>query len=320
MSRAVPTRAPWRALPLAAALVALGSAGCAAVQHPEGRAIEAFPGEGVLVVGQDTFRVHYLPEDAREVEEIGRALATAATRIAPWGAFTAPVDVKVYPDHASLERALRRYDYPWLRAWARYDDVFLQSPRSWGLFRDGPASVAELLTHELTHCLMYQLAAHRSSWLERDGTIPIWFREGMASWTAQQGRKRMSEAALAGWIHQTGRDPIREARDLYQHASGPVYAAAHWAFTFLVESYGVARVRAILAAMRLGADFDAAFRARMGLTRQDFEARFTRYLATGGWRGRVHPTPDALFTSPSMVAAGRGHARPPAAGAAAPPR
>lgn len=291
-----------RPLALLVAATLLGP-GCALIQRPEGRHVGVFPDVVEVRAGSGVFRVHALPEEAEVVPELRTALTRAAERIAPWGEFTAPVDVKVYPDHASLEIALRRYDYPWLRAWARYDDIYLQSPSSWGVFEGGAANLTELLTHELTHCLMYQLAARRSSWLDRDRTIPIWFREGMASWTARQGHRRMSEARLARWMTESGRDPVGEARALYQHESGPVYAAAHWAFSFLVERYGAQRVRALLAAMHAGAGFDAAFRARIGLSREAFEADFHHYLAWEGWKDRVHPTPEALFDATRNLSA-----------------
>ena len=44
------------------------------------------------------------------------------------------------------------------------------------------AALNELLTHELTHCVMYQRAGTDLNWSLKG--IPLWFREGMASVTA----------------------------------------------------------------------------------------------------------------------------------------
>lgn len=280
------------------------------------------------------FRIEYLALDTEAAQQVEKALRQAARRVRPWGDFSDPVVVRLYPSHAALEEAVHRIGYPWLRAWARYDEIFLQSPRTYGPFEGGLRNLAELLTHELTHCLMYQQAGTRSNWLWRDRQIPIWFREGMASWTAQQGRRRMSEARLTEWMLRSGHDPLREAPALYQKEAEAVYAAAHWAFTFLVERYGAGAVRGLLDRMQRGGSFDGAFEAEMGLSLPAFEAEFVRYLRWHGWVDRRHLAPREVFggapatrvrnsggdlSGPRVVAA-PADARPPGAVAAARPR
>ena len=61
-----------------------------------------------------------------------------------------------------------------------------------------PGQVAELLTHELTHCLMYQRSATADSWPYKG--IPLWFREGMASVTAHQGYRRPHDEDIARYL------------------------------------------------------------------------------------------------------------------------
>src|SRR5437764_8642843 len=130
------------------------------------------------------FELQYSPADAREVGRIEAGLLSAGPRLARWGTFRQGVWVRIFPDHKSLEDAVDRRGYPWLRAWAFGDQVLLQSPRSWS--PEGKAQdddIVELLTHELTHALMYQLMqpATEPPWAQEEP--PLWFREGMASVT-----------------------------------------------------------------------------------------------------------------------------------------
>src|SRR4051794_32475980 len=142
------------------------------------------------------FEVLYTRPDTLEVGRISSDLLSAGPLLARWGTFREGVRIFVYADHATLERVAQRKDYPWLRAWATSDQILLQSPRTWEA--DSEAALAqelsELLVHELTHSLMYQLME------PTDGPAypgdaeepPLWFREGMASVTAAQGHRRLS--------------------------------------------------------------------------------------------------------------------------------
>src|SRR5437764_7245068 len=126
------------------------------------------------------FELQYSPADAREVGRIEAGLLSAGPRLARWGTFRQGVWVRIFPDHSSLESAVDRRGYPWLRAWAFGDQVLLQSPRSWtiepGLTLE--TELDELLAHELTHSLMYQLIepADGSAWPDpAPEEPPLWF-------------------------------------------------------------------------------------------------------------------------------------------------
>src|SRR5262249_25966725 len=136
------------------------------------------------------FEVVYTSADAREVPRIEQGLLAAGARVARWGSFREGVLVRVLPDHASLEDAVDRHGYPWLRAWAFGEQVLLQSPRTWS---PGAADdeIAEVIAHEVTHALMYQLLQPVGAPANAEEP-PLWFREGMASVTAGQERRRLS--------------------------------------------------------------------------------------------------------------------------------
>jgi hypothetical protein len=242
------------------------------------------------------FELIYTSADAQDVPRIEQGLLAAGARVARWGSFREGIHVHLLPDHASLEDAVDRHGYPWLRAWAFGDQVLLQSPRSWS--DAAPAKdeeLVELLTHELTHALMYQLmqTANDPPWAAEEP--PLWFREGMASVTADQGRRRLSAGELAAWsAAHPGADLLRPDAALYRDEKDAVYAAAHRAFDLLVQITSEDAVRRVLQQVSTGTSFPDAFRATTGYALEDFErealrsgfdpklARFTTATGAGG--------------------------------------
>jgi hypothetical protein len=237
----------------------------------------------LLSASGNAFSVRYAPGLEGDVAASKRALLHAAPRLARWGGLHQEITVALVPTHRELEQAVNRRGYLWLRAWARYDDVLLQAPSTW---TSSDADLAELLTHELTHCLMYQRAGTRDDWARKG--IPLWFREGMAAWTAEQGYRWMSLDALAK-VYDEGADPVARSEELYQSRSPAVYAAAHYAFSFLVRRYGEGRIGALLDAMGKGALFPEAFQRELGLPEAAFVAEFRRYVSWRGYKQRAKP-------------------------------
>lgn len=316
-----------RWLHLVPALLLAVGAGCAARGHGEGtpRAIE-------VAVGQARVRILHWPEDARAARQVAQAVEAALPRATRWGPLEVPVTITVHPSHRALEEAVGRPGYAWLRAWARYATIDLQSPATWSLLGATDARVAELLAHELTHCVMYQRSATELSWPSKG--IPLWFREGLASHAAGQGYRRGTLEDL--WRHAArelpgggdgefppgsmaravrGRipagDPLREPELHGQEQADLVYGAAHHAFGFLLERYGEAAVRQVLERMRAGAGFAQAFSEACGLDEASLVADFRRYVVWQGWR---RPPARPRLRRPSAAAAGRagrGATRPP---------
>jgi hypothetical protein len=235
-------------------------------------------------------------KDPEENVRVAQALVSAAPAIKRWGSLDHKVEVQVLPDHAALETAVRRRGFGWLRAWGRYQEILLQSPRTWPGPPPTHSDLVELLTHELTHCLMFQRSSGPDEWTKKN--IPIWFREGMASWTANQGYRRPSLHELATELSR--RPPLQvftEGEALSKTQERFVYGMAHHAFSFLVRRYGEAGVDRILTSMREGRSFASAFYVAIGLEETAFAAEFERYLRWGGYKkGRLRraaPVPAA---------------------------
>jgi hypothetical protein len=285
-------------VPRVAALVLVALAGCAARGGGDGARVED------VTIGAARFRVHSFPEDAGAARQVIDALREAAPRVARWGVLSSPVDVVVHPTHAALEAAVHRSGYDWLRAWARFGQIDLQSPRTWGLLGASDREVRELLAHELTHCAMYQLAGDELTWMYKD--IPRWFSEGLASVAAEQGYRRGglqelcryyedalpgSGDGVAGARARVARgpafavgDPLLDPDPLYQEQSEVVYGAAHHAVVFLLARYGEERVHRIVKLMGQGRRFPSAFREAIGIGDAEFASDFRRYVVWQGWR------------------------------------
>jgi hypothetical protein len=261
-------------------LLALGPALLLACAHalPAGAPIDQQLTARVQAPGM-LFELSYTQPDGAEVARIGSGLLAAGPRIARWGTLRQGVRIRVYPDHESLERAVDRPGYEWLRGWAYPDEILLQSPRSWiepsraALEQD----LGELLAHELTHSLMYQLMTADEAWSAELEEPPLWFREGMASVTAGQGNRRLSTEELAKWAAaHPGTDVLHPSPEMYRREKEAVYGAAHRAFDLLLGVAGDQAVRDIFRGVRAGARFGDAFKAATGHRLADFEREAVR--------------------------------------------
>lgn len=258
-----------RRISLALVVASLVAGGCAPRVGTGG------PRADELSVGGARFRLEYLPADAGAAREVARALELAVPRVARWGGLAAPVTITIHPTHAALEAAAALDGYPWLRAWARYATIDLESPRRWGLLARGRARILEVVTHELAHCAMYQRSADAWSWPYKE--IPRWFTEGLASVTAEQGERWPGVEALGrAWARSL--DPLAPSEALYRERSKLVYAGAHHAFAFLLDRYGEGRVRRVLDLMGEGRRFPSAFREAIGIGDDAFLREFRRFV------------------------------------------
>ena len=125
-------------------------AACAHSSPPRERHLDA------LSSGSTDFVLRYGAQDEDVARQVRSALRAAVPVAERWGALPALVTITIHPTHEALEQAARRPGRAWLRAWARRESIELQSPRTWSRGSASEADLAELLSHELTHCAMYQ--------------------------------------------------------------------------------------------------------------------------------------------------------------------
>lgn len=227
--------------------------------------------EGTVRTGRGTFVVRSDAVDAASFDAVVVAVRKGEAALSRWGHFKEPVRVNVLPDRQTFDAAVGEGGFPGRRGFARYDDVFLLSPENWSALGARQAEVEELVLHELTHCLMYQRAGSRTQW-RRKG-IPLWFREGMASYIAHQAYRWKAPD-----IKPLSPDasPFAEAEEVAGGDVRRAYGLAHYAFQALVNRRGEDGVRALLRAMERGVDFPGAFEEVYGLPPR----AFTRALET----------------------------------------
>lgn len=230
-------------------------------------------------MGDAAFTLHYGRGDVAAARQLRRVLELAVPAAERWGELSAPVVITIHPDHDSLEAAVSRHGHAWLRGWARHDSIDIQSPRTWTRGAATDAQMTILLTHELTHCVMYQalgLDARAAS------GIPLWFREGMASTTAGEARHAAVRLELLTALDPPGavhhERPRTETAVLYRSDPTSLYATADRAFRFLVERHGEERIRRVLRAMRGGDGFEGAFEKGIGISVDEFERSFRSSL------------------------------------------
>ncbi len=197
--------------------------------------------------------------------QIARVLPDALGRVERWGSFASPMVIRIQPTSESLAAAAGRPGDTWLRGWARPGTVDIQSPRTWSRGRASDAAVATLLTHELTHCLLFQRLGDR--WARRD--VPPWFEEGMASFTAGERHTRADVSALLPAAASRPGDPAL------------AYGTADRAFRYLLARHGEEAVRALLDGLGGGQAFASAFRNATGSPVADFEEALRGHLVAG---------------------------------------
>ncbi len=223
-----------------------------------------------------SFEIRYFDRDSGIVGKLIRALDSSYRRVRIWGDLRYPLRVLVFPDHESLELAVQRR-FPWLRAWALFSEIYIQSPFTWEI---GPYyyALVELMTHELTHVAMYQLCCEREDWYKR--RIPLWFREGMASFTARQGYRRWTKKRLRRFFSTSKGRRIWAMPEFYlAKYQAQIYSLAHWEFVYLVNSFGIDKIRNFLITMRDKKGFDKVFLSTFGLSQRQFRLRAWKWIA-----------------------------------------
>jgi hypothetical protein len=193
-------------------------------------------------------------QDDATREQVVRVLPAAVAAASRFGALPADVVLTLHATHAGLEAATGRDGTPWMRAWARPGRVDLQSPRTWSHGRASDRALVQILTHELTHCVLFRAAGGGEA-----RAIPHWFTEGMASTAAGERHDLADPSAIAG------PGPGVRARPEV------VYGTADRAFRELVRAAGDGAIRRILAALSQGRTFHAAFHDAVGTSLESFE-------------------------------------------------
>ena len=276
---------------VAGALLLCGTLGCATVRPPE---------PPVLQTEAGPIRLEFVEWNEETSDLLKAAVPEAARALTRWGGLREPVRITVVNSHWELEEMVGR-PLPGISAWARRTQIILWDPRWWPLpptAEQDPALAARiqrtqvtgLLKHELTHSLMFQRAGRPPA--DPGDRIPFWFREGMATLTADEGAQWPPPESLSQWLAtHPDVDLLRDAPKLARTDPAIAYGAAYHAFAFLESRYGDATVLQILDLMGIRDGFPGAFHEALGVGVESFATDFRRYL---GWRG-FQPAPALVI-------------------------
>ncbi|MGV3621068.1 MAG: hypothetical protein ACO1OB_09635 [Archangium sp.] len=235
--------------------------------------IKTQPVDSRFVIRSDGF----IEADVKRVEQ---ALLATDDGLRRWGGLEKRVTVYVVSTHDTLESAVHRRGFGWLRAWARYDDVIFQAPATWNASDE---VLKQLVLHEVTHCLLFQRSASEADWTKKH--IPLWFREGMAIFTAGQQPLYPSFEDTKSWLAANPDfDVFIDGEDLSEDYYQPVYGFALHAFTFLTQRFGEERIVQLMAIMRGGDEFADAFEKAMGMPLERYEKDFLVFIKLRGFR------------------------------------
>ncbi|HTP25840.1 MAG TPA: hypothetical protein VMK12_09300 [Anaeromyxobacteraceae bacterium] len=201
-------------------------------------------------------------EDESVTKQLRRVLPAAVRAASRWGALPPSVILAIHATHGDFEDATGRFGRPWLRAWARKGSIDLQSPLTWSRGYASDDALTQILAHELIHCMLF----HTLSQSEHARSIPTWFMEGLATFTAGEHHSQASALALL--------DPA----PLLQSNPALVYGTADRVFRDLVGRFGEPSVRQLLVRLGEGYAFAAAFEEATGVSQAQFEGDMARRL------------------------------------------
>ncbi|HNY89909.1 MAG TPA: peptidase MA family metallohydrolase [bacterium] len=229
-----------------------------------------------------TLCIYYTIEDSRLLEETRSILERAAEEIAH-DLQLVPRDtlrVMIVPTRESFRDYLRGHMPEWTQAFAvpATSTMMVRSPR-W----DRPeSSYSQSLVHELLHLLLHQRLGNRE--------LPRWLDEGLAIFYSEheqyEKRSRISRALATGSLIPL--QEIDEVLNFHRDRAQLAYEQSYSAVRYLLATYDIEALRAILDGYAAGESSDAILMRATGSTMSGFEEE---------WRGHLEKTEKWLWLS-----------------------
>ncbi len=232
------------------------------------------------VTTSDHFWIRYHPSEQDVVIDVQRAAENQFERITSVLGFQPQglVPITIVSDHAELEQRQKAIKPAWAYANAFPDSLDVLTPRLYSpLFNSHRyEDIFKLVPHELVHVFTYQIVGYPG--IRR---MPMWLNEGLATYFGKQDsdEKALLQAAQQGTLisFQELQKPFRE-----QANPGLSYAMASSITGYLVEAYGVDRIRPLLEQLARGLDFDTAILLVDGVDCSTFERQWQEHLLSTG--------------------------------------
>lgn len=234
----------------------------------------------------------YVPQLARE----SMAALSKQWEFTPKG----PILIEMFPNHDDF--AVRTLGLPGMigalgACFGRV--VTVDSPKA---REPGSFNWAETLWHEMAHVITLQLSNNR---------LPRWLSEGASVYEERRARKQWGREMDIPFARYMDRGKLISLRDLNSGFSNPEqisysYYQASLVVEHIVEVYGQAKLRALVAAYADGSDTEAAIRKSLGIDIDALQASFDGFLETryAGMR-RALAVPEGLTekSTPEQITA-----------------
>ncbi len=142
----------------------------------------------------------------------------------------------------------------------------------------GAGNMREILTHELTHVVLERTL--KEKWSDHSVRVPRWFNEGLAMYLSGEWRLgqsvSMAFAALTGGIIPL--DKIDSVLTFSSSKAQQAYMQSFLAALYLVKLSDEDVFRRLVAEMTAGATFEQAIVSVLGISLDEFERGWRRYL------------------------------------------
>lgn len=131
-----------------------------------------------------------------------------------------------------------------------------------------------VLFHEYTHAVVHGMAGRN---------VPTWLNEGLAVLFEGEGERSADESALRAALGGESRIPLRQLEASFltfePSAARKAYAESVSAVRYMVDRYGIFRVRELLEAMGRGKSFEAALSGILNVSYGEFEDAWVRSIS-----------------------------------------
>ncbi|MEZ4382902.1 MAG: hypothetical protein R3A79_16320 [Nannocystaceae bacterium] len=161
----------------------------------------------------------------------------------------------------------------------------------------GTHNIDQVVWHELAHVYAIRLS---------DGRVPRWFTEGLSEWEseladpawARESASLLTAAAKAGKLRRLGDLELAFLRAESALGMEVAYASSAYAIRYLGETYGHAKLEAILKGYATGAATEELFERHLGKPFKTIEDEFDAHLRARlqatirGWSPSQEPGSD----------------------------
>ncbi len=190
---------------------------------------------------------------------------------------SAPLHVYIYPSSADLQSALRLAGREWIAAEAHpaVGAALVAIPPS----PQAQQAMEMLIPHELTHVQLYRMVG-----AEAYPQLPVWLREGLATSFEQRPDPAYRLALQQAWQSQT-LIPLSDLCQTFGSDEGRIllaYAQSQSLVTYLRQTYGWTRMRALITAYGDGLGCSAGVERALGKDLLALERDWRLWLERAG--------------------------------------